>query len=90
MRRNYLTPVDKLKNSPLRTLAVTLERWTEPIIAMWRFIKNNGITEGLHTKMEMMNRRAYGFRNFENHRLRVLAHSGWDAIIHRAIPPLMV
>ena len=25
----------------------------------WRFSKSNGITEGFHTKMEMMSRRAY-------------------------------
>ncbi|MEI6056695.1 MAG: transposase, partial [Lentisphaerota bacterium] len=33
----------------------------------------NSITEGFHTKMEMISRRAYGFRNFENYRLRVRA-----------------
>ncbi|MEZ5559158.1 MAG: transposase [Pseudomonadales bacterium] len=55
----------------------------EPIVAMWRFSRNNGITEGFHTKMEMMSRRAYGFRNFENYRLRVLTHCGWDGIINR-------
>ncbi len=53
------------------------------IIAMWRFSKTNGITEGFHNKMEMMSRRAYGFRNFENYRLRVLTHCGWDGIINR-------
>jgi hypothetical protein len=37
---------------------------------MWRFTKNNGITEGLHNKMEMLSRRAFGFRNFENYRMR--------------------
>lgn len=31
----------------------------------------NGITEGFHTKMEMLQRQAFGFRNFENYRLRV-------------------
>jgi hypothetical protein len=43
----------------------------------------NGITEGFHTKMEMMSRRAYGFRNFENYRLRVLAHCGWNGVFCR-------
>ena len=43
----------------------------------------NGITEGFHNKMEMLSRRAYGFRNFENYRLRVLAHCGWDGIVNR-------
>lgn len=38
---------------------------------MWRFTRNNGITEGFHTKMEVLSRQAYGFRNFNNYRLRV-------------------
>jgi transposase len=29
---------------------------------MWRFTRNNGITEGFHNKMELINRQAYGFR----------------------------
>ncbi len=28
-------------------------------------------------------KRAYGYRNFENYRRRVLAHCGWDGIINR-------
>ncbi|UAK45266.1 transposase [Legionella longbeachae] len=32
---------------------------------------HNGITEGFHRKMKLIQRRAYGFRNFENYRLRV-------------------
>nr|WP_232359841.1 transposase [Paraneptunicella aestuarii] len=31
----------------------------------------------------MLSRRAYGFRNFENYRLRVMTHCGWDGIINR-------
>ncbi|HSA60845.1 MAG TPA: transposase, partial [Nitrospiraceae bacterium] len=45
--------------------------WSEEIVAMWRFTRNNGITEGFHTKMEVLQRQAYGFRNFNNYRLRV-------------------
>ena len=75
--------IDQLRDSPLRALARTLTSWLEPIVAMWRFSKSNGITEGFHNKMEMISRRAYGFRNFENYRLRVLTHCGWDGIINR-------
>ena len=52
-------------------LGETLNCWAEEIVAMWRFTRNNGITEGFHNKMELINRQAYGFRNFENYRLRV-------------------
>jgi transposase len=45
--------------------------WREEIAAMWRFTRNNSITEDFHTKMEMRQRLAFGLRNFENYRLRV-------------------
>ena len=79
----FLQLIQQLHSSPLRTLAKTLDSWLQPIVAMWRFSKSNGITEGFHNKMEMISRRAYGFRNFENYRLRVMAHCGWDGIINR-------
>ena len=52
-------------------LGETLQSWSEEIATMWRFTRNNGITEGFHTKMEVLQRQAYGFRNFQNYRLRV-------------------
>ena len=58
------------------TLATTLEDWSEEIVRMWRFTRNNGITEGFHRKMKLIQRRAYGFRNFNNYRLRVIAECG--------------
>lgn len=62
--------------APLITLAATLHSWSEPLAAMWRFTKNNGITEGFHRKMKLIQRRAYGFKNFNNYRLRVIAQCG--------------
>jgi transposase len=74
--RVLLHYIDQLRSSgfdPLRTLGQTLWTWREEVACMWRFTKNNGITEGFHNKMEMISRRAYGFKNFENYRLRVRA-----------------
>ena len=69
-----LGAIEQLRQSglaPLVQLGETLNAWKEEIATMWRFTKNNGITEGFHNKMETINRQAYGFRNFENYRLRV-------------------
>ena len=60
----------------MQTLAKTLDSWSSEIASMWRFTKNNGITEGFHTKMEVIQRRAYGFKNFTNYRLRVIVMCG--------------
>nr|WP_301280275.1 transposase [Advenella kashmirensis] len=79
----FLGLLEQFAQSPARVLASTLKSWLEPIVRVWRFSKSNGITEGFHTKMEMLSRRAYGFRNFENYSLRVLAQCGWNGVIHR-------
>jgi transposase len=70
----FLRMAEALRMSPfepLSTLGKTLQSWDKEIVQMWRFTKSNGITEGFHNKMELINRRAYGFRNFQNYRLRV-------------------
>jgi len=70
----FLRSVAQLRQAGLAQLVQlgqTLASWSEEIVAMWRFTLNNGITEGFHNKMELINRQAYGFRNFENYRLRV-------------------
>jgi len=79
LARQLLEWIHQLKDSPfeaMRTLGKTLSSWRDEIACMWRFTKNNGITEGFHTKMELIQRRAYGFRNFDNYRLRVIVLCG--------------
>jgi transposase len=70
----FLKALHQLKDSGLAQLVQlgqTLTSWSVEIATMWRFTRNNGITEGFHTKMEVLQRQAYGFRNFRNYRLRV-------------------
>ena len=79
--RNYIHQLKTCGIEQLETIGRTLGAWSGEIAAMWRFSKNNGITEGFHNKMEMISRRAFGFllrqgfgghiRNFNNYRLRV-------------------
>jgi transposase len=85
-----LAIIRELKESgfgPLRTLADTLESWAAEIGRMWRSSKSNGPVEGFHNKMEVISRRAYGYRNFTNYRRRVLAMSGWDGVLSRRTVP---
>jgi transposase len=70
----FLRAIGSLRQSGLAqivTVRETLHAWKAEIAAMWRFTPNNGTTEGLHTKVEVMQRQAYGFRNFQSYRLRV-------------------
>ncbi|MDD2707690.1 MAG: transposase [Verrucomicrobiae bacterium] len=72
----FLEAIQQLRTTglaPLQTLGATLASWQAEVACMWRFARNNAITEGFHTKMEMISRRAFGFRNFQNYRLRVTA-----------------
>jgi len=74
-------PLRQSQMAALVALGETLHGWLEEIVAMWRFTRSNGITEGFHTKMAVLQRQAYGFRNFGNYRLRV------KAMCSRASPP---
>lgn len=74
MAPRFFKIIQELRDSgfaPLIQLGETLHTWRDEIATMWRFTRNNGITEGFHTKMEVLQRQAYGFRNFQNYRLRV-------------------
>ena len=57
--------------APLVVLGDTLHSWRDEIATLWRYTRNNGITEGFHTKLKVLQRQAYGFCNFQNYRLRV-------------------
>jgi transposase len=54
--RELLDLISTLRESGLEaalTLAKTLSDWTQEIVRMWRFTRNNGITEGFHRKMKL-------------------------------------
>lgn len=76
----FIKMIEQLKESgfqSMQRLGNTMQLWNEEIVRMWRYTKSNGITEGLHNKMEVLSRRAYGFRNFNNYRLRVRVTCGY-------------
>ena len=89
LANRFLRAFQSLKTAgvaQLVQLGQTLESWKIEVAMMWRFTRNNGITEGFHTKMEVLQRQAYGFRNFNNYiRLRLCVRENQS---RRGLPPL--
>jgi transposase len=56
----------------LNTLARTLARWRSEVLAYFDTGLTNGMTEGFNNKAKLVKRRAFGYRSFQNYRLRLL------------------
>lgn len=64
----------KAKKAKLFSGAVkTIENWFQPITNYFARRTTNGPAEGINNKIKLIKRMAYGFRNFKNFRLRILA-----------------
>ncbi len=50
----------------------TIVRWFGDIINYFEHRTTNGVVEGINNKLKLIKRAAYGFRNFENFKLRSL------------------
>jgi transposase len=65
----------KAKATGLRSLQAfvkTLDNWRESILNYFNGRHSNGFAEGVNLKIKMLNRRGFGYRNFEHFRLHVL------------------
>ncbi len=51
----------------LTTMRGTLKKWKKPILNYFKNKTTNGFTEGCHTKIKMIKRVSYGFRNINNY-----------------------
>jgi transposase len=56
----------------LKTLRKTLMRWRKEILAYFETGLTNGRTEGYNNLAKLIQRRAFGYKSFENYRLRLL------------------
>lgn len=50
----------------------TIIRWFDEVIAYFDNGTNSGVVEGINNKLKLIKRSGYGFRNFENFRVRCL------------------
>jgi len=58
-------------NRYLTAMRGTLKRWKQPILNYFKNRTTNGFTEGCHTKIKMIKRVSYGFRNINNYIAKV-------------------
>ncbi len=58
--------------SGLTKFVTTLRNWWEVILNYFADRLTSGMVEGLNNKLKLIKRLAYGYRNFEHFRLRVL------------------
>ena len=52
--------------------SATIIRWLGEIISYFKNRTTQGIVEGINNKLKLIKRKAYGFKNFANFRLRSL------------------
>lgn len=55
------------KSCYLQTLKKTMQKWKMPILNYFKNKTTNGFTEGCHTKIKMIKRISFGFRNINNY-----------------------
>lgn len=62
--------------SSLQSFLTTLNNWSAQILNYFHDRVTQGFVEGMNNKIKLIKRRCFGFRNFENFRLRILATCG--------------
>jgi transposase len=74
-REKFVRLLDEMAKSPheeVRSLRATLFKWRAEILASMRLKWSNGRLEGYNSKAKLVKRTAFGFKKFENFRLRFL------------------
>jgi len=74
----WMLKVQATNNKYLMKFIKTLQNWFDPILAYFDQRISNGFVEGMNRAIRFIISRAFGFRNFENFRLQVLAQHGAD------------
>jgi len=67
-----LVYLEGVESAYLTTLRKTLVHWQPQILNHFDHGTSNGFTEGCHTKIKMLKRLSYGFRNRERYKIKML------------------
>jgi transposase len=75
----WITAVESSDLKNLTAFLTTLRNWWNPILNYFNDHITSGLVEGLNNKVKLIKRRAYGFRNFNHFRLRLLVECDGSA-----------
>lgn len=73
---DWVACVEASEFKALQPFVKTLRNWWPQILNYFVGRHNNGFAEGVNLKIKMINRRGYGYRNFNSFRLHVLVAFG--------------
>lgn len=69
---NYISSIDESQLKEFQAARTALYNWLTPICNSFDCQYSNGFTEGKNNKFKVLKRVAYGFKNFDNFRTRIL------------------
>jgi transposase len=72
----WIAKVQHTGHKALLKFVETVRRWEQEILTYFDERITNGFVEGTNNKIKLIKRRAFGFRNFENFRYRILHECG--------------
>lgn len=70
--KKWIKLAESLGSQAMTNFVKTLKNWKEWILNYFEERASNGFAEGLNNALQLLKRRAFGFRNFGNFRLRAL------------------
>lgn len=73
----WIVKVQQTNNRYLLAFVTTLRNWWQPILNYFDERITNGFVEGMNRAIRAIIWRAYGFRNFDNFKLQILAELGF-------------
>lgn len=68
----WIEEAQKINHKAMNKFINTFNSWKNYIINFFTYRCSNGIVEGINNKIKTLKRNAYGFRNFQNFRLRII------------------
>lgn len=74
----WVTLAQSLGSQALNNFVKTVKNWKEGILNYFLERATNAFAEGINNAIKLLKRKAYGFRNFENFRLRTIMLLGFS------------